>query len=160
MTEMKINRKQHITVVQSGLCERTSSLRDPGDPIYSLYQHFTFRVMHRKGSNRPEGTFHTSWGGSERSIEVRWLRTESLGFFAPEMRFQPSDASMKLAKKVGKALMCIRHTQDEGPDALVDYLKAYVVEYINDNKPGCFDDYKVLHAPGDSAMMTIARYAS
>lgn len=155
----KLSKRKYITVVQSGKCERTPSFS--GDsPIYSVYQYVSYRLMHRKGSNRPEGWFHSLWGGSDQTVEIRWLWTEEHKFFAPEISFRPSENGTKLAAVIAKALRKRRHDEKEGPEHLIEDLGAYLVEYVNDNKDGCYDDYRVLQAPGEPAMMTIARYAA
>lgn len=155
----KLGKRHYITVTQSGMIEPTRRLGGDGD-IFTVYQYFTYRLRHKKGSNRPAGWFHSMWGGSDYTVEVRWLYTDDHNYFAPEISFRPTEAGIKLATKVAKALHEMRNTRDESPERLTADLKAYLVEYVNDNKDGCWDDYRVLQAPGDCPMMVIARHAS
>lgn len=154
----KLGKRRYITVTQSDKVEPTSRLSGDGD-IYTVYQHITYRLKHKKGSNRPEGWFHSMWGGSDNTVDVRWLWTHDHDYFAPEVSFRPTEAGMRLSAKVAQALNKMRHCDDEGPERLIADLGAYLVEYVSDNKDGCWDDYRVLQAPGDCPMMVIARAA-
>jgi len=155
----KYGRRKYLTVVQSGLCERSRGGRDCD--IFSLYQYFTFRVKHKRGSTRPEGTFHSEWSGSDYTVEVKWLYTDDLGYFAPEISFRPTRQAAKVANLVAKALCGWRGSCPEDrktePERFSDSLGAIVVEYINDQTPGCWNDYRVIRVPGDSEMMLLAR---
>lgn len=161
MTErkLKLSKRSYPTAEISGKSNPTRSLSGDGD-IFTVYQYFQLRQKHLKNSNRPDGWFHSTWGGSEQTVEIRWLWTERQSYFAPEIRFRPSTAGVKLSAKIAKALYGQRNTSDEGPDRLMADLGAYLVEFVNDKKEGCWDDYRVLQAPNEPAMMTIARYAA
>lgn len=155
--ERKLSKRQYITVVQTDRCEKTKRATGEGD-IWTVYQYFQHRLKHKKGSNRPEGWFHSIWGGSDQQITVRWLYTEDLGYFAPEISFHPTAAGLKLCNKVAKALYEMRNCKDEGPERLMRDLKASKVKYVDDNKQGCWDDYQP--DMSGNAMLVIARAAA
>jgi len=156
MAERKTTKRRYMTVVQGEKGNPTPGYNSGS--IYSLHQYFTVRYRHRKGSNRPEGWFHQGYS-SDTTVEVTWLWTEEHEFFAPKVEFRPTELGMKTAMKVATALRSIRSAELEGPDLLADTLGAVVVEYVDDNKEGCWDDYRPLRIPGEPAMVTIARHA-
>ena len=161
MNDMKLGRRCYMTVVQGEKGNPTPGY-EGRIPIYTLRQYFTMRVKHKKGSTRPVGWFHNHGFSSNLTVEVRWLWTEEHQYFAPEITFRPSETGAKVAWKVSQALVSMRRTSEDEtqPDALADLLGAVTVEYVDDNKEGCWDDYRPLRVPGEPAMMTIARYAS
>lgn len=159
MSEMKLGKRKYMTVVQSEKCDQTRRATGEGY-IWTIHQYFSFRVKHKKGSTRPAGTMHNLWSSSDAIVGVEWLNTDDLGYFAPEITFKPTPNGIKISQKVSKALYEMRNTEDQGPEALAEKLEAYVVEYINDNKKDTWEDYRVLQAPNEPAMMTVARYAS
>jgi hypothetical protein len=144
-----------MTVIQGEKGDPSPSY--DGGSIYRLHQYFRLRLRHLKGSNRPAGYFHNCYG-SDAAVTVRWLWTEDNGFFAPEITFRPSSLGVKTATKVGEALRSFGW-HEASPDKLVELLSATVVEYIDDQKEGCWDDYRPLYIPGEPAMVTIARAA-
>lgn len=148
----KLAKRPTLTVV-SGQKGRSSSGYD-GD-IYTERQYFRMMHAHRKGSNRPAGFMHKGYGCGE--VEVRWLWTEKLGYFAPELSYQVSRPTVSIAQTLHKVLL--EMNEKLGPDGLIEQTKAYVVEYVDDNKEGCWDDYRVVRAPNDTEMMVIARAA-
>lgn len=151
MTERKLTKAVFMTVVESDKCEPTQGVRSQ---IYTVWQYFTPRHKHRKGSNRPAGYFHTGFGSLDATVTVRWLWTEDNGFFAPEITFRPS--GRRTANQVAKALVKVER-KDGGPDNLSEAMEATVVQYIDDNAPGCYDDYRPIRVPGEPAMVTLAR---
>jgi hypothetical protein len=153
--ERKISKARVLTVVSG---QRYVSSRGSDGDIYEANQHFRLMHKHLKGSNRPRGFLHKGWG-SDRDVSVRWLWTEKLGYFAPEISFRPSKESLRVASMVSDALLEIVNTDKEDPEKLIERLGAFVVEYVSDQKEGCWDDYRVIRAPGDSEMMVIARAA-
>jgi hypothetical protein len=150
----KLGKRKYMTVVQS---EKGVSCQGSEGPIYQLHQYFALRFKHLKGSNRPTGWYHNANWGHDSQVEVRWLWTERNGFFGSEISFRPTEAGLKIAVKVGKALRGLNYKA--GPEDLMEALGAALVEYISDNKEGCWDDYRPLQVPGEAAMLTIARYA-
>jgi hypothetical protein len=152
----KLSKRQYLTVVCGQRGEPTRSI--DGDPIYTERQYFRMMHMHRKGSNRPVGWFHRGYG-SDQDVEVRWLYTGKNGYFAPEISFRASKNGIKVATRVANALRKIEHTSREDPEALIEDLAAYIVEYVDDRANGCWDDYRCLRAPTDNEMMVIARAA-
>lgn len=152
---MKLSKRQHMIVQQSGKVKPERPSFGSDEPVHTLHQHFRFGRKHQKGSTRPVGYFHTG-GNYEETVHVKWLWTEKLEFFAPEVTFRPR--GVKVAIKVAKALDAFGYRQGN-PDSLSEALKATVVEYMNDNAPGCWDDWRPLRVPGENAMMTIARAA-
>lgn len=153
MSERNLTKAVFMTVVESDKCEPTQGVRSQ---IYTVWQYFTPRHKHRKGSNRPAGYFHTGIGSFDAQVTVRWLWTEENGFFAPEITFRPS--GRRTANQVAKALAKVER-KDGGPENLSEALGATVVEYVNDNAPGCYDDYRPIRVPGEPAMVTLARAA-
>jgi hypothetical protein len=156
MTERKIAKRLSLTVV-SGRMFVTVGAGGGREAIYEENQHFRLMHKHLRGSNRPRGFFHKSWGSDE-EVGVRWLWTEKNGYFAPEITFRPSKNGVKTASVVCEALLEIPR-DSETPEGLIEKLRATVVEYIDDQKEGCWDDYRVVRVPGEPAMMTIARAA-
>jgi hypothetical protein len=156
MNEQKLSKRQYMTVVESEKCDPT---RGDRDPIYSVFQYFRLRFKHLKGSNRPAGYYHDSSGSYDATVNVRWLYTESNRYFAPEITFRPTEKGIKTAHKVGQAIHTLGY-REETPEGLVEALKASVVEYMDDNKDGCWDDYRPLRVWGENAMETLARAAS
>jgi hypothetical protein len=153
MTKRKIGRRWYVTVTQGDKVPPHARVYS-NEPIYTLHQHFHFRQKHLKGSNRPAGWFHgNSYDGS---VHVRWLWTESNRFFAPEITFCPR--AVKIASKVAHALNGI-YLLESSPDELCLALKAFEVEYVTDEKDGCWDDYRLLRDYTENAMMTLARAA-
>ena len=157
MTERKTTKRRYMTVVQGVKGDPTPGYNGSSS-IYKLSQYFTMRFRHRKGSNRPEGWFHQGYS-SDTSVEVMWLWTEEHEFFAPKIEFRPTKLGTKTAVLIAGALQSIRNAELEGPELLADTLKAAVVEYVDDRKEGCWDDYRPLRIPGEPAMVTIARHA-
>jgi hypothetical protein len=154
----KLGKRQFVTVVMGERSEpRQPHYREDG-PIYTQHQYFKLRHKHLKGSNRPAGWFHDTSSYDSR-VEIRWLYTDELGYFGEEITFRPTTNGIKLAAKVGKALQEVRWEKGDKPQALNDKLNATVVEYVDDRKDGCWDDYRPLRVPGENPMMTIARYA-
>lgn len=145
----KLSKRFRMTVVQS---DKTVTRK--GGDIYTLHQHFQLRRKHLKGSNRPVGTYHGST--HDGTVDVRWLWTEELEFFAPEITFRPR--AVKTAMKVAKAFGSFRY-RDGSPDELCTALKVCEVRFIDDNKEGCWDDYRLLRDYTENAMMTLARAA-
>jgi hypothetical protein len=76
----------------------------------------------------------------------------------PAGYFHNCYGGVKTATKVGEALRSFGW-HEASPDKLVELLSATVVEYIDDQKEGCWDDYRPLYIPGEPAMVTIARAA-
>lgn len=150
----KLTKRTHLTVIQSD--DKSYASRGYRSDIYHFHQYFALRWKHKKGSNRPEGWFHSPYGDIK--VEVRWLWTEEHEFFAPELSFRPHALATKIAPKIANAI------QEGGykfqPDQLIEALGATVVQYVDDNKEGCWDDYRPLRVPGENPMLTIARYAS
>jgi len=160
----KLSKRRYMTVVQGEKGSPTPGYNG-GSSIYHMHQCFTLRLKHLKGSNRPAGHFHDGYSSRDGSVEIRWLWTEEHGFFAPEMTVRPTELGLKVVAKVGKALRSIpMHGYDDDkedrPTQLIDLLEATVVQYMDDNKEGCWDDYRPLRIPGEPAMVTLARYAS
>jgi len=155
MSNMKLGKRQHITVVDG---EKGDPTRGTDGDIYKKHQYFHYRVKHLEGSTRPKGWYHDH-ASYIMTVEVRWLWTESLGYLAPEVTFKPYEDGLKLARKVGQALVTIRNN-NETPDGLIEALKADVVEYVSDNKDGCWSDYRPIRVWEENAMMTLARAAS
>jgi hypothetical protein len=154
----KLTKRTHITCVQSDdKCFQQHGYNG-SSPIFTYHQWFALRWKHKKGSNRPEGWFHSPYGDIK--VEIRWLWTEEHEYFAPEISFRPHRLSNKLVPKVAEALDNLgRH--ESSPDGLIEALGATVVQYADDNgKNGdCYDDYRPLRVPGEPAMVTLARYA-
>lgn len=149
MTDRKIGKRLHMTVIQSD-----KGLTREGGDIWQMHQHFQLRRKHLRGSNRPAGWFHGSvfdW-----TVDVRWLWTEAHDFFAPEITFRPK--AMKTVIKIAKAFDAFDYCEGS-PDALCLALKAFSVLYVDDNKDGCWDDYLLLRDYSENAMMTLARAA-
>ena len=157
MNKRKTSKRRYMTVVQGEKGDPTPGYGGGGS-IYRLSQYFTLRFKHLKGSNRPQGWFHQGYA-SDTSVEVRWLWNEAHQFFAPEIQFRPSKLGTKTAVLIAGALQSIQSAELEGPDLLADTLGAVVVDYLEDNKEGCWNDYQPLRIPGEPAMVTIARHA-
>lgn len=152
----KTSKRQYITTTIGDRYEQGNAYNSEFK-LYEIHQSFTLRVKHLKGSNRPEGWYH--YNPMDGGVEVRWLYTDKLGYFAPEISFKPSSSSLKIVLKIGKAIQDIKHDHDVSPDILADKLVASVVESVNDNKEGTYEDYRPLRIQGEPAMMTIARHA-
>ena len=150
--DRKLAKRPTLTVV-CGQKGQTSRGTD-GD-IFTERQYFRMMHAHRKGSNRPVGFMHKGFGCEE--VEVRWLWTEKLGYFAPELSYQVKRDTLKIAETLHKVLL--EMNEKLGPEGLIEHAKATVVEYIDDRKENCWDDYRVVRAPGDCEMMVIARAA-
>jgi hypothetical protein len=149
----KLSKRRVLTVVSG---QKGQSSRGTDGDIYTERQYFRMMHKHLKGSTRPVGHFHKGYG-SDRQVEIRWLWTEKLGYFAPELSYQVSKDSIAIAKTIGEALR--EMNEKLGPEGLIERAQACVVEYIDDNKEGCWDDYRCVRMPGDSEMMIIARAA-
>jgi hypothetical protein len=149
--------KSTVLAVVSG--QKYESTRASGGyaAIYAEHQHFYTMRKHLRGSNRPAGWLHRDYGVKE--ANVRWLWTEENRYFGAQIEFQPGRSCMKLIKLLDKLIKAMAHTDAEGPATLIQRANAFVVEYVTDQKEGCWDDYRVIQAPGDSDMMIIARAA-
>lgn len=148
---MKLTKRHYLTVVQS---EKRESSQGANGPIYTVYQYFVNRAKHKKGSTRPAGWLHGA--EYEQRIEVRWLYTERHDFFAPEITFRPTRPGIWLAGRIGKELFRLEY-DNTNPETLLESLGAIVVEYVDDRKDDCWNDYRVLRIPGEPAMVTLAR---
>jgi hypothetical protein len=158
MTKRKTSKRRYMTVVQSGKGDPT---RGSEEDIFTIHQYFTLRVKHLRGSNRPAGYFHNGWSSREGSVDIRWLYTDSNGFFAPELTFRPTETGIKVAIKVAKALQAFAYDK-ASPLGLILKLKATPVDYMQDDKQGCWDDYKPVDLPTadeGNAMEILARVA-
>lgn len=157
MSERKTSRTSYLTVVSSN--KRVSCrCSDGSGDIYEEIQ--TFRKMHKhlQNSTRPRGWFHRGYS-SHQEVEVRWLWTDKNGYFAPEISYQPTKASIATAKWVAECIVENERSDKDNPDGLIEKTEAFVVEYVNDDKEGGYDDYVCRRAPGDTDMMVIARAA-
>ena len=157
MSERKLTKRTHMTCSQSNEKYETRwSTVDGVGRIYNFHQSFALMWKHRKGSNRPEGWFHSPYG--DINVEVTWCWVEKLGWYAPNVSFRPHRLSTKIVATVSKALEGLRY--DGTPDMLIEALQATTVTFADDNGKGdCYDDYRPLCIPGEPAMVTIARYA-
>ena len=153
MTDRKLSKRYQMTVIQGNKVPPARSYFG-NDPICTMHQHFQLRRKHLKGSNRPAGWLHGSI--HDGTVDVRWLWTEDLGFFAPEITFKPR--AFKTVTKVAKAFDSLGY-RDGTPDNLCIALKALAVEFIDDNKDGCWDDYRLIRDYTENAMLTLARAA-
>lgn len=151
----KLSKAMYLTAVCG---QKYISTRSDCD-IYTEMQFFQMMHRHNKGSNRPRGWFHRGYG--HKDVEVRWLWTEKNGYFAPEISFRPErgESILPLVVRLTKAIKAMVYTDREGPESLIEAVKAYVVEYVNDQAEGCWDDYRLIRAPGDNEMMVLARAA-
>lgn len=162
MADRKLGVREFITV-RTGEKYLSSHGRagiGSGDDIFTEHMVFMMMTKHRNGSIRPAGWFHK--GYCAKDVDVTWLWTESHKYFAPKIEFRPESKSiLKLVRLLGEVLTTMEHKDRDarGPEALIDALGAYVVEYVDDGLAGGWDDYRVVRAPGDSAMMVIARAA-
>lgn len=157
MPERKLSKRQHVILTESPR-EQTAWDQDNNKPIYTEWQHFRLGYKHGKRSDQPVGWFQSSnFGGT---LNVRWLWTESNGHFAPEFTLNGDNPqAITLAAKVGRALCELERSRKTSsrktPEALVEALKATVVEYVE----GAWATYKPLRVPGENAMLTLARAA-
>lgn len=154
MADRKLSKRLHLTVTwQDREGTRPTPAYDGGSPIYSEYLHFKLRRMHLRGSNRPRGYYHDAY--YHNAVNIRWLWTEDHGYFAPEITFNPSPRSLKIAKMIIKALEKIERAK---PEELCEALGAMIVERV-ENEPGMYEDYRPVRLVGEPAMATIARAA-
>ena len=163
MTDRKISKRRYMTVVQSEKGDRHQGSEGGGPywDIYTIHQHFTLRFKHLRGSNRPAGYFHDGFNSRDGSVDVRWLYTESNGFFAPEITFRPTEQGIKVGIKVAKALREFAYDR-ESPLKLILKLNATNVNYVDDTAHGCWDDYMPVDLPTENegnAMEILAQAA-
>jgi len=153
-TEIKLAKRLWVIVTESE--KRQSSFsHDSNEWIYEYYQHFMLGRKHLKGSEHPQGWYAT--GYSSGAVNIRWLYTESNGFFAPELSFGGREMlSFKMIEKLHKAFNDLpRHGEGGGPEQLTARLKAVVVEYVED----AWRTYRPLRIPGESPLISLARAA-
>jgi hypothetical protein len=148
----KLSKSMKLTVVSG---QKGQSSRGQDGDIFTERQYFRLMHQHRAGSNRPKGFFHK--GFISEDVEIRWLWTEKLGYFAPELSYQVTRTTFSMAKTIGTVLLDMN--EKLGPAGLIEKVQASVVEYIDDNKDGCWNDYRPIACPGDTEMMIIARAA-
>lgn len=146
----KLSRSTVVAVVVGRRYVTVGGGGTSGEDIHEQTLHFSRYRRHLRGSNRPAGVLRADYCG--KSVDVRWLWTERHGYFAPELSFRPNTGNLKLAHRVAEMLV-----GEPTPEQLIERLACYEAERIDDRKDGCYDDYRVVRAPGDGPLAMIGR---
>jgi hypothetical protein len=153
--QIKLSKRRYI-IVTEGKKEQSTQSRETGEWIYEFYQHFMLAKKHLKGSEHPRGWFDCGYDSG--SVNIRWLYTDSNGFFAPELTFDARRmTSFKVVERLHKAFNDLpRYGEESGPSHLVERLGAATVEYVESAWPA----YRPLRIPGESPLISLARAVS
>lgn len=141
------------------LCASVGPLRVSVDDIYEQHLRFYSLRRHARASGLPTDLLHADYGAQ--GVEVRWLWTERLGYFSPEVSFRPTSKSIEIADRVSRAIV-----PELPPEQVLAALRAYEVQALDGPyaavRPGgttCTSAYRILRAPGDGPLSAIARAA-